>query len=258
LGNEAHLSLQRRLRYVGERIKWFFERQKEPVLEFMDGLDGTPSANLYSPLYTKHGKLMKENKMIQHLVFQTYDGACARQLQMFNDLFDNMLTSAFANPWMFLRSSTAEEHDREDLQDAVLPSFDDTRERIPKELGVRASTEPMLSKWLVDIPNDPHEVDEAVDKVQMLVLKTYGFIRSHVCDQVELFSESFFKLPMLRRLEESMATLDLTDDDSADYQSHRDSLSKKTQAVQDSIVEISNCIDRLQGFKLKNEAQKTM
>lgn len=255
LGNEAHQSLQRRVRYVAERIKWFFERQKEPVLEFMDGLEGTPIANLYSPLYTKHGKLIKESKMIQHLVFQTYDGACARQLQNFVDLFDNMLTSAFANPWIFLRSSTCEGHDTEDLQDAVLPSFDDTRERIPKELGARATTEPMLSKWLVDIPNDPHEVDDAVDKVQMLVLKTYGFIRSHVCDQVELFAESFFKLPMLRRLEETMATLELSDDDSVDYQSHRDSLSNKSQDVQDSVVEISSCIDRLQGFKLKCETK---
>jgi len=256
LGNEAHLSLQRRLRYVAERIKWFFERQKEPVLEFMDGLDGTPIANLYSPLYTKHGKLIKENNMIRNLVFQTYDGACARQLQQFVDLFDNMLTSAFANPWIFLRSSTAEGHDSEDLQDAFLPSFDDTRERIPKELGARASTEPMLSKWLVDIPNDPHEVDEAVDKVQMLVLKTYGFMRSHVCDQVELFAESFFKLPMLRRLEESMATLEPSDDDSTNYQLHRDSLDKKTQAARDSIVEISSCIDRLQGFKVKSDTKR--
>jgi len=225
------------------------------VLEFMDGLDGTPSATLYSPLYTKHGKLIKENKMIQHLVFQTYDGACAHQLQHFVDLFDDMLSSAFANPWIFLRNSTAEGHESIDLHDAVLPSFDDTRERIPKEFGARANTEPMLSKWLVDIPNDLHEVDEAIDKIQMLVLKTYGFIRSHVCDQVELFAESFFKLPMLRRLEECMATLELSDDDSTNYQLHRDSLAKNTQAAQDSIVEISSCIDRLQGFKLKSETQ---
>merc|ERR1719401_583792 len=42
LGNEAHLPLQRRVRYVGERIRWFFENQKEAVLAFMANIDGTP------------------------------------------------------------------------------------------------------------------------------------------------------------------------------------------------------------------------
>merc|ERR1712014_558446 len=32
LSNEAHLPLQRRVLYVGERIKWFFENQKAAVL----------------------------------------------------------------------------------------------------------------------------------------------------------------------------------------------------------------------------------
>merc|ERR1719350_2134745 len=120
---------------------------------------------------------------------------------------------------------------------------------------MRSTTETTLNKWLTDIPTESDEIDAAVDKVQMLVLKSYGFIRSQVCDQVELFAESFFKLPMLRRLEETMATLELSDDDSVDYQSHRDSLSNKSQDVQDSVVEISSCIDRLQGFKLKCETK---
>merc|ERR1739845_59461 len=70
LSNEAHLPLQRRVQYVGERIKWFFEKQKDAVIEFMDSLEGTPSANLYSPLYPKHVKLIKQNSMIKHLVYQ--------------------------------------------------------------------------------------------------------------------------------------------------------------------------------------------
>merc|ERR1719352_65896 len=80
LSNEAHLPLQRRVLYVGERIKWFFEKQKGCVIEFMDSLEGTPSANMFSPLYPKHVKLIKQNEMIKHLVFQTYDEACRRQL----------------------------------------------------------------------------------------------------------------------------------------------------------------------------------
>merc|ERR1719242_1078616 len=80
LNNEAHQPLQKRICYVGERIKWFFEIQKDAILEFMDKLEGTPVANLYSPLYPKHAKLIKSNEMIKHLVYSTYDKACARQL----------------------------------------------------------------------------------------------------------------------------------------------------------------------------------
>merc|ERR1712014_7167 len=39
LSNEAHLPLQRRVQYVGERIKWFFQVQKDAVLDFMANLE---------------------------------------------------------------------------------------------------------------------------------------------------------------------------------------------------------------------------
>jgi len=257
LSKEAHLPLQRRIQYVGERIKWFFECQKEPVLQFMDCLKDTPRANIYSPLYPKHAKLLKKNEMIKHLVFQTYTKACDRQLRQFLDLFENMLTSTFSNPWVFLKGASASlgGQDGEEMQDAVLPSFDDTKERIPKELESRTCTEMMLSKWLTEIPTNSQQIDEAVDKVQMLVLRTYGFIRSQVCDQVELFSESFFKLPMMRRLEEDMALMELSEDDNANYQARRERLTADIKLAQDSLVEINACIDRLQGFKLRCEAR---
>merc|ERR1719199_1887090 len=161
LSNEAHLPLQRRVLYVGERIKWFFERQKEAVIEFMDSLEGTPSANMFSPLYPKHVKLIKQNEMIKHLVFQTYDDACRRQLAMFTDLFDNMLTSTFSNPWVFLKGATPNPGDTEDLKDAVLPSFDDTKVRIPQEIKSRSGIEAILSKWLQDIPTETEQIDVA-------------------------------------------------------------------------------------------------
>ncbi|CAE7264340.1 DRP5A [Symbiodinium natans] len=93
LSHEAHLPLQRRVAYVGERIKWFFEIQmpgdrekaqahsdptretrKDAVLEFMTKLEG------FSPLYPQHAKLIKQNAMIKHAVWQTYDKSCGRQL----------------------------------------------------------------------------------------------------------------------------------------------------------------------------------
>merc|ERR1712183_381867 len=140
-----------------------------------------------------------------------------------------------------------------ELEDACLPSFDDPRQRIPKEIQGRSGIDNTLSKWLQDIPTESHQIDEAVDKVQMLVLKTYSFIRSQVCDQVELFAESFFKLPMLHRLEEDMAMIELSESDKKNYEDRRNSLGAEVQRADTAITEISDCIQKLQNFKLKQE-----
>merc|ERR1719221_2173642 len=193
--------------------------------------------------------------MIQHLVFQTYDATCKRQLSMFVELFENMLTSIFSNPWVFLKGATGGKEESEELQDSLLPAFEDTKKRIPEEIAGRCSTESTLKKWLDAVPTMSHEIDQAVDAVQMLVLKTYGFIRSQVCDQVELFAESFFKLPMLRRLEEDTANIELSAEDKAEYKARRERLDTDIKAARDSSLEVASCIDRLQGFKLKCEAR---
>lgn len=255
LSHEAHLPLQRRIAYVGERVKWFFESQKDAVLEFMERLENSPSANLYSPLLPRHAKLIKQNAVIKHAIWETYNNACARQLRQFVELFENMLTSTFSNPWVSLKGGTTNIDAEGDLAEAMLPSFEDTKARIPKEIEGRSGMESNLSKWLSDIPTEPHEIDEAVDKVQMLVLKTYGFIRSQVCDQVELFAESFFKLPMMRRLEEDMATIELTADDKANYQARRERLRPEIEASGASLLEINKCIEDLQNFKMKCESR---
>merc|ERR1719348_512581 len=124
--------------------------------------------------------------MIRQLVYSAYDQACEVNLKEFLDLFDNLLMSTFYNPWVFLKGATAAAgEDTEDLADEVLPSFDDTKERIPVEIESRCASEVVVSRWLQDIPSEASLIDEAVDKVQMLVLRTYDFIRSQVCDQVE-------------------------------------------------------------------------
>jgi len=252
LGHEAHVPLQRRVQYVGERIKWFFMIQKEAVIEFMEKLEGTPSANMYSKLFPKRVKLMQQNDMIRHRIFDMYDRACQRQLQQFTELFDNMLTSEFSNPWVFLKGS---ENDEASGSNALpSSSFDDVKARVPREIQSRANTETMLSKWLQDIPTDEHQMDVVVDKVQQLMTQTYGFIRSQVCDQVELFAESFFKLPMMRRLEEDMSQIEPSESDSANFEARRERLSQDIEGGKVGLQEINDCIAKLQAFALKRRA----
>lgn len=201
-------------------------------------------------LFDKHHKLIAENASIQTLVYNTYDEAVQRQLEQFIELFSNMLASTFANPWVFLKQSSMALSEGS-IKDVILSSFEDTKLRIPDEITERCSIESTLTKWLGDIPTEPKLIDSAVDDVQRLVLKTYAFIRSHVCDQVELFAESFFKLPMLRRLEEDMSKIELSEVDKQTYEARRVFLESRYKTFTNELDEVSRCIEKLQIFALK-------
>merc|ERR1719161_985293 len=251
LQSVAQLPLQRRVQYVGERIKWFFNIQKAAVLDFMDHLEGTPKANCYSPLYPKHAKLLKTNDMVKNLVFESYDRACDRQLKQFIEFFENMMTSAFSNPWNFVRNANMADAQADATikeEPLVTEEFGHTKKRIPEMIQSRSAIDATLTKGLAEIPSDLHQIDEAVDKVQVLILKIYSCIRSNVCDQVELLGESFFKLPMMRRLVEDMSQIELSEQDQSKYQQQRARLANEVQVCQSSLVEINTCMQRLQGF----------
>lgn len=140
-------------------------------------------------------------------------------------------------------------------QGAVPASFDAAKGRVPSDLQGRSDVETALSKWLEEIPADPSRIDEAVEKIQMLVVETYAFIRSQVCDQVELFAESFFKTPMLRSLEQDMTLIELSELDKTNYQARRERLTAETRSAQEGLIAIDSCIERLQSFKRKCEAR---
>ena len=46
-----------------------------------------------------------------------------------------------------------------------LPSFDDTKERIPEELQLRAAIENYLKQTVNSIPDEDFLIDEAIDRV---------------------------------------------------------------------------------------------
>mmetsp|Transcript_12592 Transcript_12592/g.33863 ORF Transcript_12592/g.33863 Transcript_12592/m.33863 type:complete len:727 (-) Transcript_12592:267-2447(-) len=256
LNHDAHLPLQKRVAYVGERVKWFFQQQKDPIVQFMKGLKGSPDEKLFSVLYTKHAKLIEENQTIRKLVFETFDSVVDRQLQSFLELFKATLQATFSNPWVFLKKTTAKLQECEG-DEVLLPSLDDTKQRIPREIQGRTGIERTVAKWLSEVPMEPHKINDAVDKVQILVLKVYSHIRSQVCDQVELFCESFFKLPLLRRLEEDMNKIELSDVDKEGYRVRRTKLEKEGHANSYGLKEVKDCLKILSGFQLKTMAANT-
>ena len=257
LSNEAHLPMKRRVQYVAERIKFFFITQKDVIVNFMLKIKGSSDEQMFSMLYTKHVKLLLDNPVIKQRVFQTFDNAVDRQLHQFMELFNNTLASTFSNPWVFLKRASLQslhsENEAPVLEDVVLPNFEDTKQRIPLEIASRSGWETVLGQWLAGIPQEPHQIDEAVDKVQMLVLKTFGFIRAQIADQIELFAESFFKLPMMRRLEEDMSVIDVSEGDKLTYKNRREKLEIECTTIEGNLGNLDDCIHKLQTFAVKSQ-----
>merc|ERR1712113_653270 len=122
------------------------------------------------------------------------------------------------------------------------------------EIQNRAGMDRTVGKWLGDIPMEPHLIDDAVDQLQLLIVKVYSHIRSQLCDQVELFCDSFFKLPLLRRLEEDMNRLELSDVDKEGYRVRRERLEKDTVANKRGLREVQECYKALSDFQLRGMA----
>jgi GTP-binding protein EngB required for normal cell division len=255
LNHDAHLPLQKRVRYVGERIKWFFMQQKDPIVQFMVSLEGSPDEKLYSVLYNRNAKMLQHNKTIRKLVFDTYDAVCQRQLLQFESLFESTLHATFANPWVFPKSSASDiSFDDLEGEEVQLPTLDDTKDRILKELQSRTGIERTVTKWIYDIPIETHRLDDAVDQVQLLVLKVYSHIRSQICDQVELFAESFFKMPLMRRLEEDMMKIELSEVDLKGYRDRRTTLERDREANTYGLKEVRECSQRLNTFVMNHRS----
>jgi GTP-binding protein EngB required for normal cell division len=257
LNHYAHLQLQDRVKYVGERIKWFFLQQKEAIVEFMLDLKGSTREKLYSVLHTKNARLLQQeggNQTIRKLVYDTYDQVADRQLHMFLKLFESTLHATFSNPWVFSKSSTAGMSFDDEV---MLPSLDDIKTRIQGELENKTGMERTVMRWIYNIPTEPHRLDESGEQVQLVVLKVYSHIRSQMCDQVELFAESFFKLPLMRLLEEDMMKIELSQVDREGYRVRREKLTQERTTNSFALKEVQECAKSLRNFVLTNSAIST-
>lgn len=154
LSHSAHLPMKDRIRYAGERIKFFFSHQKEVTLNWMLSLKGSAQEHLHPKKWTKHSRTMQTNEMIRHLVYEAYDQAVDRQLSQFLELFNNTLASTFSNPWVFLKKTSMSIDEKATLADVMLPTWDETKKRIPREIDERSGIETYLNEWItqVDFP----------------------------------------------------------------------------------------------------------
>jgi len=285
LANEGQPQVKRKINYVAKRIEWFFALQKDTIIEFMDTIKGSPDEHLYSQLFTRRVQLIKENQLAQDLLFRKYDDYLAKQRLLFIELFNNTLQSTFQYPWALIKASSwaysdleknvmkqrhegdpervhEGDHPQDDdecrnptvndeeawMGEMTLPSFTDTVARIPKEMSHRSTIEKLLQELVNEIPIDNSHVDDAVEKVQALMITVFRAIRNLICDQLELFADSFFQLPMNRHLEGEMMDVKLSESDIANFRGMREGKSEELERVQSILENVSWCIVEVERF----------
>jgi GTP-binding protein EngB required for normal cell division len=238
LGAYAHTPLKKKVRYVAERLLHFFEEQKEVILFLMQADDGTHDN------FNNSGYQIAHNETMRKAIYQKFDETVRGQLDHYLDHFSNMLTSVFANPWTFLKGGTAPE----DGDDVPVNSL---VERIPKEIESRSEMERHLNKWLQEIPTEDIKIDRATDLVQQLLTKIFSLIRAQICDQVELFTESFFKQPLISKLKTDMQEIVLTGADKELNEARRKKISQDIKKCDIVLTEVNACIASLEDFRLQ-------
>lgn len=245
----APLKMREKTRYVGERLKWFFVQQKGATLDFMRGIRGSPEEHMYSAIISKQAEVIHRNDTMRACIFQAFDNACETNRGRFMQMWFDYMDSMFQSPMTLLKACSMPTIGTS-YEDEVAPTFESTKERISKEVGDRMGLHGKLSDQIKKIPEDPRDIDRAISYVSKIIEQTFAVIRCQVADQMQLYSESFFLLPMLRRLEGEMANMELADDDKRRYRMRKSVLDEEEQRTASVRADLSWCVDAVQKFKV--------
>eukprot|EP00913_Durusdinium_trenchii_P009830 g9229.t1 len=131
----------------------------------------------------------------------------------------------FQSPLMLLKSGSMPSIG-DGFSEEIAPTFESTKARIVQERNGRGTLQTALREKVKQIPDDDVMANESVK------MQTFAVIRSVVADHMQLYSESFFLLPMLRRLEGVMAQMELQDKDKNSYRARKSVLDKEKAVSQ--------------------------
>merc|ERR1712232_1320701 len=95
--------------------------------------------------------------------------------------------------------------------DMILPTLETAKDRIRQERQDRGGFGRDIRKKIAEM--NMGAVSDAVKELENTIEETFGAIRCVVADNIQLYAESFFLLPILRRLEGEMSQLELLEDD---------------------------------------------
>jgi len=245
----APTRMRTKTKYVGERLKFFFGEQKEATVQFMLGLTGSPEEHMFSRLIPKQAQVIERNETMKRCIFDAFDCACDKHRVRFMQMWCDFMDSMFQSPLMLLKSGSMPSIGS-GYEEEIAPTFNTTKARIMQERKGRGTLQTALREKVKQIPDDDVMAKESVKMVQRIIEQTFAVIRSVVADHMQLYSESFFLLPMLRRLEGVMAEMELQEEDKEKYRARKDVLEKEKALSEGMLADLTYCVEAVQRFKV--------
>jgi hypothetical protein len=85
------------------------------------------------------------------------------------------------------------------------------------------------------------------------MISTFASIRNMVCDQMELFADSFFMIPMARHLQGEMNAIEIKKDsrELAAFTARRQNLADDEDRLKSEIDDLEWCLNEINNFKRK-------
>lgn len=135
------------------------------------------------------------------------------------------------------------------MDEMCFPSFEDTKARIPDEINHRTGVERQVQQLVNAIPVDILHIDEAVERVQWMLMTVFKYIRNMLCDQMELFADSFFQLPLSRQLESEMVKIQLDESTVTKFAVDRKNKQHELDRANDMLTSVAWCINAISTFQ---------
>jgi hypothetical protein len=262
LNQQLHKKMEKVTLYVAERLQWFFLQQKEATLDFMATIKGSPEEHMFSKLLSKKAENIQNNGMMKDAIFSAFDACVESNRIQFKKMWIDYLHTMFEAPISLMKGGTMPKaseimYDTDAhgaggsgfLGDSgMAPTFEGEhgmKARIKKDMERREMTKRHMEMRMSGIKVG------AEDTLQHLLDEMFTRIRCLVADQMQLYAESFFLLPMLRRLEGDMAKMEMAEADRNRYKrivEMKQEEGAKKDVLQKDLVW---CIDRIQDFKVK-------
>lgn len=253
-------SVESKTEYVSDRLKTFFISQKEATIEFMLSLGDQNSVDgyMFSKLIPEKAQLIKNNAVMKKRIFDKFDNFVIDRARKFESHWKDYLKSMSSSPFSLLQAQTtsiAKTADELIASFQPTPAFNEVKARVVQQMTGRGTKEGAKRKELDDVLTEGGGKKDIVDaspqqfeKIFKVVDDIFGHVRGNVADQMQLYAESFFLLPMLRTVEGEMFEITFDEAELAQLTQTKNALTETDKATNKAKQDLEWCRHEVEKF----------